>query len=198
MLPGLCEGSHRASGSFRFVGTLVPTYTSGRPNYKRLLQQANGNRVLQLGSFTSRKCKFAHVLQPDRHDPGCRTFRPGTRGRHPDRGFLSHTLGGPSDENPVREKELTGPNDLSRRTLSPPYNSVLAQPELATPRSRGRDLDGRGQFRHDPEGLDLERSERDHALLGPAQRRCLAPRVWRVRRGLALHAPASAVAAARQ
>ena len=68
MLPGLCEGSHRASGSFRFVGTLVPTYTSGRPNYKRLLQQANGNRVLQLGSFTSRKCKFAHVLQPDRHD----------------------------------------------------------------------------------------------------------------------------------
>ena len=91
--------------------------------------------------------------------------------------------------------------DLSPRSLAsrhPRSITRLAQPELATSRSRGRDLDGRGQFRHDPEGLDLERSERDHALLGPAQRRCLAPRVWRVRRGLALHAPASAVAAARQ
>ena len=88
--------------------------------------------------------------------------------------------------------------DLSPRSLATLAITRLAQPELATSRSRGRDLDGRGQFRHDPEGFDLERSERDHALLGPAQRRCLAPRVWRVRRGLALHAPASAVAAARQ
>ena len=97
-----------------------------------------------------------------------------------------------------RACELCAARYVRQRGIGVQYNSVLAQPELATPRSRGRDLDGRGQFRHDPEGFDLERSERDHALLGPAQRRCLAPRVWRVRRGLALHAPASAVAAARQ
>ena len=106
----------------------------------------------------------------------------------------------------ARPRPCAEPGKKRRSLAVRPHINLSPSSRRATPPapsrhpsgSRGRDPDRRGRFRHDPEGLDLERSERDHALLGPVQRRCLAPRVRGGRGGLALHAPARAVAASRQ